>query len=320
LPDRTISAMATRVRERVQARVVGRTQVIDLMLASLIAGGHVLLEGPPGVGKTTLAKSFASAIGGSFKRIQLTPDLLPADITGTAIYDSSKKEFIPRKGPIFANVVMADEMNRASPRTQSAFLEAMQERQVTIDVNTYSLPAPFMVIGTQIPEDTGGLYPLTRTQIDRFALKLDLGLPTPEEEDEILSKSDESEGAEKDPPSSGSSQVLEEVTRLSNESTNMMVSEGVRRYILDLVAGARKVSITPGMPGPRASIWLYRISRSIAMLRGRNYVLPDDVKYVAVPVLVHRLSPLYAEGGAASVERAVASVTKLVEETPVPKE
>lgn len=313
-----VSPFVDEVRSVVQSRVVGKSEVIDIMLATLISRGHVLLEGPPGTGKTLLAKSFASAVGGVFKRIQLTPDLLPADIIGTSVYDSSKKEFVAKKGPIFANVVMADELNRASPRTQSAFLEAMQERQVTIDVQTYKLPEPFMVIATQVPEDTGGIYPLTRTQIDRFAVRIEVNLPTPDEERAIIKRIDELDRGFED----GVPKTAIDLIKLFAEAEQIHVSDAVIKYIVDIVAGARSVSELDSYPSPRASIWLFKLSRAIALLNGRNFVLPDDVKMVAPSVLSHRLaaSPIQSRFGTDSAGEVAERIKKILAGTPVPKE
>ena len=304
-----IASLALSFRREVQKRVVGKDDVIDIMLAALIAGGHILLEGPPGTGKTTLAKSFAHAIAGTFKRIQLTPDLLPADIIGTAIYDNVKKEFVARKGPIFANVVMADELNRASPRTQSAFLEAMQERQVTIDVQTYQLPEPFIVIATQVPEDTGGIYPLTRTQLDRFAAKVEISLPSAAEEAIIMERYNSID-------ESLPSLTLQDIKTISLIFNDISVSNQVKNYILDIIKNARNTSEVKDYPSPRASIWLYRLSKAFALLNGRAYVLPDDVKAVATPVLSHRLG-LQIRNQQDNVKETIKSI---LDETPVPKE
>jgi len=304
-----IASLALSFRREVQKQVVGKDDVIDIMLAALIAGGHILLEGPPGTGKTTLAKSFAHAIAGTFKRIQLTPDLLPADIIGTAIYDNAKKEFVARKGPIFANVVMADELNRASPRTQSAFLEAMQERQVTIDVQTYQLPEPFIVIATQVPEDTGGIYPLTRTQLDRFAAKVEISLPSAAEEAIIMERYNSID-------ESLPSLTLQDIKTISLIFNDISVSSQVKNYILDIIKNARNTSEVKDYPSPRASIWLYRLSKAFALLNGRAYVLPDDVKAVATPVLSHRLG-LQIRNQQDNVKETIKSI---LDETAVPKE
>ncbi|MEM0118136.1 MAG: MoxR family ATPase [Conexivisphaerales archaeon] len=306
------ASTALLLRKQIQSVIVGRDETIDLMLATLFAGGHILVEGPTGTGKTTLAKSFAMAIGGTFKRVQLTPDLLPADVIGTAIYDNSKKEFVPRKGPIFANVVMADELNRASPRTQSAFLEAMQEKQVTIDVQTYQLPSPFVVIATQVPEDTGGIYPLTRTQLDRFAVKIDIGLPSRAEEGMIIERMDTIDHVS--PITS-----LQEINSLIQTCNQIKVSEPVKEYLIDLVNNARKVSEVRDYPSPRATIWLYKVSKAIAMLNGRGYVLPDDVKSIAYPVLSHRLGLSTGGRPFSNPDEIKSKIEQLLKETPVPK-
>jgi MoxR-like ATPase len=305
--------VADRIRTEVLRFVVGKEDVVEHMLEALIAGGHVLLEGPPGVGKTTLAKSFAFAIGGEFKRIQLTPDLLPADVLGTSVYDLKSQEFVTRFGPVFANVVMADELNRATPRTQSAFLEAMQERQVTIDLKSHPLPQPFMVIATQIPTGGAGTYPLTETQVDRFAMKLDMGIPTRSEETTIITRADEIENQVAKPQVSS-----EQLFSISSAAASVRVSDSVKDYIISLVEGARAVKGLSVPVSPRASIWLFRLSRASALLQGRTFVIPDDVKALVVPVMEHRLLLAYESQALSTRPRDV--LTSIIETVTVPKE
>ena len=301
-----------RVRASVESLVkaisslyVGRAEVIRLLLATLIAGGHVLLEGPPGLGKTTLAKLFAQAIGGEFKRVQMTPDLLPSDIIGTVVWDQKASDFKVRLGPIFANVVLVDELNRATPRTQSALLEAMEERQVTIDVNTIKLPEPFIVIATQVPADIGGVFPLTVTQRDRFAVKAVIGLPSREEEAEILARSDALVRPQLSPAI-----TLDDVRLMSEAARSVKVDSAITEYILSIIEEARKLSTVEPV-SVRASIWLYRLSRAMALLDGRDFVIPDDVKSVAPHVLRHRL--VFGPEGAVDPDSAITGILSRVQ-------
>jgi len=300
------------VREEVAEVVVGLNDVVDTLLVALLSEGHVLLEGLPGLGKTTLAKTFAKAIGGDFKRIQMTPDMLPADVLGVNVYNQRDGTWSLRKGPVFANVVLADELNRASPKVQSAFLEAMQERQVTIEGETLLLAAPFMVIATQVPYGEAGTYPLTSVQTDRFAYKVSLGYPDAEAEVEVISRIDSIETANTDPAIE-----LGEVMELAEVARSVYVHGRVKGYIVELVSRLRGSRQVESGPSPRASIWLLKGSRVRALMEGRGHVIPDDVKALAPWVLRHRvrLTPR-AQAEEASVEGLIADA---LEETPVPK-
>jgi MoxR-like ATPase len=285
LPDPTVGKeLSTRVLKEVGKVIIGKNEDITIILASLVARGHILLEGVPGVAKTTMAKAIASALDLSFKRIQFTPDLLPSDIVGTMVYDPSSGNFRLRKGPIFANIVLADEINRASPRTQSALLEAMQEKQVTIEGNTLPLPEPFMVIATQNPIELEGTFPLPEAQTDRFLVKLEITYPDRSELLHVLKRLREIEEWPITPVAG-----KEELLSLSNVIWNIYVSEELLGYIVDIIEESRKHPSVRLGGSPRAAISLLQISRSLALLHGRDYIIPDDVKKAAKPVLVHRI-------------------------------
>jgi len=264
--------------------VVGKRDVIELLTISLLSGGHVLLEGIPGVAKTTIAKAFSRAIGLSFSRIQLTPDLLPADIIGTVYYDQKTGEWRTKKGPVFANIVLADEVNRAQPKTQSALLEAMQEKQVTIEGVSYPLPTPFMVIATMNPLEHEGVYVLPEAQLDRFMLKIEIGFPEKEEEIMLLRRKSVGDFSEVHPVVSG-----KELGELMAGVGEVKVSDEIIEYIYSLVSATRADERLLFGASPRAGEHLLFASKASAFLDGRDYVIPDDVKRVFVPVLSHRL-------------------------------
>jgi MoxR-like ATPase len=276
--------VAERIISEVQRFIVGKKEVIKMMLIALISEGHILLEGPPGTAKTLMAKTFAQATGLDFARIQMTSDTLPADILGTVIYDVRSGDFHVRKGPIFANIVLVDELNRAPPKTQAAFLEVMQERQVTIEGVSHPVDRPFLVLATQMPYGSPGTYPLSEVQVDRFAYKVRVSYATPEEEVKILEMADLIEAGQVRQVA-GKKQVLE----LVEEARKVYVSAPVRQYIVDLVTGLRKNHALLEGPSARASIWMMKAGRAHALISGRSYVIPDDVKAVAPHVLRHRL-------------------------------
>lgn len=291
--------------------IVGKKDVIQMMLVALVSEGHVLLEGPPGTAKTLMAKTFAQTIGAKFSRIQMTPDTLPADILGSVVYNVRSGEFEVKRGPIFANIVLVDELNRAPPKTQAAFLEVMQERQVTIEGVSYPVERPFLILATQMPYGSPGTYPLTEVQVDRFAYKVKVGHAPPEEETQILERVDFIE-AEKVRQTAS----VKDVLKLIEEARKVYVSEAVRRYIVDIVSGLRGNSMLAEGPSARASIWLMKASRAYALISGRDYVLPDDVKAVAPHVLRHRLQ-LRREILEETSEDQI--IKEALAETPVPK-
>ncbi len=294
--------------------LIEKEREIKLIVACLIARGHALLEGVPGVAKTSMAKAIAKLLGLDFRRIQMTPDLLPLDIIGFYIYDQRTGEFRLKKGPIFTNILLADEINRASPRTQSALLEAMQERQVTIEGNTFRLEEPFMVIATQNPIEMEGTFPLPEAQLDRFLVKIETGYPTPRGFRELLKRIDEIEaGIESLKPVVSRSEVVQAI----EEAKKVRVDDSIIDYIASIVEATREHPAVKLGGSPRAGIAILRLARAWAYLEGRNYVIPDDVKAVAVPALIHRviLKPEYEIEGV--------TPTKVVEDilgrVPVPK-
>jgi len=274
------------VLDAVSKVIVGKREVLELMLASALASGHVLIEDVPGLAKTMMAKSMAAAMRLKFSRIQFTPDLLPADITGTYVYDQRTGEFKLRRGPIFANLILADEINRAPPKTQSALLEAMQEMQVTIEGETHRLERPFLVIATQNPIEFEGTYPLPAAQVDRFLVRLRIGYPTEDEEVEILRRRMErmTDDFHMDPVI-GKRDFIE----MQEAVERVYVDESVLRYMAQIARKTRELAEIELGASPRGSLALFKLSRALAAMRGRDYVTPDDVKAVAVPALAHRI-------------------------------
>ena len=275
-----------RIASNVETVIQGKRDVIELMVLGLVSEGHVLIEDVPGVGKTQLAKSLARSIQGRFNRIQFTPDLLPSDVTGVSVWDRNVGEFEFKPGPIFANIVVGDEINRASPKTQSALLEAMEERQVTSDGVTRPLSPPFMVIATQNPLEHEGTYPLPEAQLDRFMMRVVIGYPSREKELEMLDTHGvRSTFLDLQPVAS-----LEEVNDMVRIARQVTVSSSVKNYIVDVIEGTRLHPDVMLGASPRSALFLQRISRSRAAARGRDYVTPDDIKALAVAVLEHRLA------------------------------
>lgn len=263
----------------------GKQQVVDYLLTALCSNGHVLVEDVPGVGKTTLAKALAQTIHGDFHRIQFTPDLLPTDIVGGQIYSPGSGHFTFRPGPIFCNILLGDEINRASPRTQSALLEAMNERQVTTEGHTHQLDQPFMVIATQNPIEYHGTYPLPEAQLDRFAMQLEMGYPNEQQEIDIIQQQRQYHPlADVKPVAS-----LEDIIEFQTQVRNIDVEQSIVSYMTSLVRSTRTDARLQLGASPRASLILYRNSQALALLRGRDYVIPDDVKELAIATLAHRL-------------------------------
>jgi MoxR-like ATPase len=274
------------IRANLEKVILGKPQAVYHLMIGLLAGGHVLMEDVPGVGKTTLARALALTVDGQFSRIQFTPDLLPADILGVSIYSTETQRFDFRKGPIFANILLADEINRASPRTQSALLQAMGESDATVDGETYALPHPFLVIATQNPVEYHGTYPLPEAQLDRFLLQTSLGYPSPEVEVDILFDQAKTHPLEMLKACVSGEQVLE----LQRQVQEVKFERSVAQYVVALVEASRRHAALAVGASPRGSLSLFRSSRARAYLEGRDYVLPDDVKAMAVATLAHRLS------------------------------
>lgn len=277
---------ATRsIRQNVSRVIVGKEEVIDLLMVALLCEGHVLFEDVPGIGKTTLAKSLARSLGCSFQRIQFTPDLLPSDITGITFYNQKKGEFEFRPGPLLSQIVLADEINRATPRTQSALLEAMEERQISIERETMLLPRPFMVVATQNPVELEGTFPLPEAQLDRFLMRLRLDYPSRTEERLILQRFKEEQPLEELKP------VLagERLQSLQKMIRRVRVDPGIENYIVELVRATRTHSGVELGVSPRGTLALYRAAQAYAAVHGRAYVIPDDVKHIARPVMSHRM-------------------------------
>ena len=280
-----VQEVATRLRESVQLVIVGKGEVIDLTIVALLCRGHILVEDVPGIGKTTLSKALAQSLGCTFKRIQFTPDLMPTDVLGVNFYNQKSGDFEFRPGPIFGQVLLADEINRATPRTQSALLEAMQERQATVDGVTMPLDSPFLVIATQNPIEMEGTFPLPEAQLDRFMVRVQIGYPEPEEESDILLR------FERDTvlPSLDAVTDGDELGRMQELVTTVRVDDSVRMYIVSVAQGTRENSGLSLGASPRAALALYKTAQARAALDARDFVTPDDVKALAVPVLSHRM-------------------------------
>jgi MoxR-like ATPase len=280
-----VQAFSYRISSNIERVIVGKKDAVELLLVALLCEGHVLIEDVPGVGKTMLARSLAGSIGGQFKRVQCTPDLLPNDITGVSVYNQANAQFEFRPGPIFVNVLLADEINRATPRTQSALLEAMQEKQVTVDGVTRPLPRPFLVLATQNPIEYEGTFPLPEAQLDRFLLRVSLGYPSPDEERQILNN------LRREHPISQLGGVVEigDVLSMQRDVWDVHVDESLSDYVIRLIHATRASTDLAVGASPRASLALFKAAQALAAMRGRDHVVPDDVKYLAVPTLAHRL-------------------------------
>jgi len=303
-----------RIIENIGKVIVGKPEVLELAIVAVLCEGHILIEDVPGIGKTTLAKALARSLGCSFHRIQCTPDLLPSDITGINFFNQKRSEFEFRPGPVMSNIVLVDEINRATPRTQSSLLECMQERQITVDGVTMPLPRPFLIIATQNPVELHGTFPLPEAQLDRFLIKLEVGYPSEEEEDIMLLR------FKQDNPLDSLPEVTsaEEIIKLNQLAQEVHVEQSVRRYLLDITRQTRSNAEIELGASPRASLALYRAAQALALVKGRDYVIPDDVKRLAIPVIVHRLI--------ASTEAYLHNLNKeklienILAQTPVPVE
>ncbi|OGO13400.1 MAG: AAA family ATPase [Chloroflexi bacterium RBG_16_47_49] len=273
------------IRENVQKVIVGKDEVINLALVGVLCEGHILLEDVPGIGKTTLARALAASLGCTFKRIQFTPDLLPSDVTGINWFNQKLQEFEFRPGPVISQIVLADEINRATPRTQSALLEAMQEQQVTIDGSTHVLPRPFLVLATQNPVELEGTFPLPEAQIDRFLMRLVIGYPSENEENLILERFRSSSQIPELLPVTTPSEIIQ----LQIERSNIRVEASVRDYIVRIARATREHNEIQLGASPRATMALYHSAQAWAGIQGRDFVIPDDIKLVAPYVLTHRL-------------------------------
>lgn len=304
--------LCRKIIENVSRVIVGKEASIEFLLVAMLADGHVLIEDIPGLGKTLIAKSLAKSIGVSFKRVQFTPDLLPGDITGFNVYNQKEGHFTFQPGPVMTHVLLADEINRTIPRTQSSLLESMEERQVTVDGKTYPLPHPFFVMATQNPIELEGTFPLPEAQLDRFLLRISLGYPEQQEEIDILERF-----REKDPLRTLQSVATpEQIVELQEARKRIRVSLPVKEYITGIVNATRRSASLRLGASPRGSLSLMRASQALAALRGRDYVLPDDVKLLAVPVLAHRL--ILKEEERLRGEAQEHLLEEIVREIPVP--
>ena len=312
---KNIGAVAQKINDNISRVLVGKKDEINLVLVSLFAGGHALLDDVPGTGKTVLAKSLAQSVSCDFKRIQFTADLLPSDITGLSVYNQKTGEFDFQPGPAFTNILLADEINRTTPRTQSALLECMEEKQITVDGETKALGTPFFVIATQNPVESSGTFALPEAQLDRFLIRLTLGYPTAGESVNILSNFLNGSGSAKivlEPVATG-----EEITAIQDAISGVLVSEPIQKYIVDLVEATRKHDDIELGISTRGMLALLRACQAYAAIHGRDYVLPDDVKALAVPVFAHRLILKVKYN---SANKATELIHKLLNTVPAPTE
>jgi MoxR-like ATPase len=300
----TLNPLIAQLMANLETIIVGKQHSIRLVLVALLSGGHVLLEDVPGVGKTLLAKALAHSIDGKFQRIQCTPDLLPNDLTGTNIWNPQERKFEFLPGPVFANVLLADEINRATPRTQSALLEVMEETQVTVDGISHIVADPFFAIATQNPMESHGTFPLPEAQLDRFALTLSLGYPTAQEELQMLQRTRTGVRLNALKPCIS----LEQVRQLQQACRTVRVEESLQQYMIDLVRATRQSPEIRLGASPRGTVMLQRTTQALAFLEGRDYVLPDDVKFLAPYVLSHRIIPMGGQHPKGMIERLLKSI------------
>ena len=319
------AALIEMCRKELAKRIVGQREMVDGLLTAFIAGGHILLEGVPGLAKTLAVKSLAEIIGLEFKRIQFTPDLLPADLTGTLIWDQAKGSFTVRRGPVFANVILADEINRAPAKMQSALLEAMEERQVTIGETSYPLPDPFLVLATENPIEHEGTYPLPEAELDRFLLKLLVTYPSPEEELAVIARSPSLSSGGRAPGEPLSAVLDGSTIAMLREAADLIhIDEKICEYIVSIVCATRPAAASAGNiyryisfgASPRASIALHRCSRILALFSGKEFVGPEEVKKAAYPVLRHRIVLSYeAEADGLDADKVI---SRILSHVPVP--
>lgn len=301
------------IRDNIEKVIIGKRENIDLILTAILAGGHVLLDDVPGTGKTVMAKSLAKSVDARFSRIQFTPDLLPSDVTGMNYYNQKESAFVLRKGPAFCNILLADEINRATPRTQSALLECMEEHQITIDGETLPLERPFFVIATQNPVETAGTYPLPEAQLDRFLIQISMGMPTPDEEMQIMNRFLNETPLETLHPVC----TIEELAAMQEEYKKVYIHPELMRYMVEIMQATRNSAEIVSGVSPRGSLAMLNAVRAYAFVQGREYVVPEDIKTLCGPVLAHRLVfPRGSQGRTAGLKM----IEKIVNRIPVPTE